>query len=433
MQDSTTSQSPHAASERPETRPAETTADAPGAGHKVLLLVENHSVPADRRVWAEAESLRRAGFRVSVICPRGRHMDRGPFELRDDIAIYRFRMPFDGPHPANFVLEYLWAFVACFGLTLRVWRERGFDVVHVGNPPDFFFPLGWFVRLFGKRFVFDQHDLCPETYLSKFARAPRGFVYRFLLWCEKRSYAAADAVIVTNESYRAVAHERGGVPQQDLFVVRNSPNRKLFIPRPPDPARKHGFRHLIAYVGVMAHQDGVDYLLRAAHHVVHERQREDVLFVLIGTGDAWDELQELHAELELGDRVRFTGRIPDEPMLQYLAAADVCASPDPYNPLNDVSTMTKLMEFMAMGKPIVSFDLKEARYSAGNAAVYVGHNDSLAFGDAILDLLDDAGRRRAMGESGLRRIREEIGWERSTEHLLAAYRCALRGVRSAVG
>ena len=176
-----------------------------------------------------------------------------------------------------------------------------------------------------------------------------------------------------------------------------------------------------------ARQDGVDYLLRAAHHVKHECKRDDVLFVLIGTGDAWNELQRLHVELDLGDQVRFTGRIPDAPMVQYLAAADVCASPDPHNPLNNVSTMTKLMEFMAMGKPIVSFDLEEARYSAADASVYVSNNDTRAFGQAILDLLEDPERRRSMGDAGLRRIRNDIGWERSTEHLLDAYRCALAG------
>jgi glycosyltransferase involved in cell wall biosynthesis len=403
----------------------------PRSGRKVLLLVENHSVPADRRVWAEAQSLRQAGYRVSVICPRGRHIDREAFELRDEVAIYRFRMPFDGPRRVNFVLEYVWAFVACFALTLRVWHQRGFDILHVGNPPDFFFPLGWFVRWFGKRFVFDQHDLCPETYLSKFATARRGLVYRFLLWSEKRSYNVADVVIATNESYRAVSHQRGGVPRERIFVVRNSPNRGLFYPREPDVGLKHGFEYLVTYVGVMAQQDGVDYLLRAASHVVHERQRHDVLFVLIGTGDAWDELQRLHAKLDLGGNVRFTGRIPDDPMLRYLAAADVCASPDPHNPLNNVSTMTKLMEFMAMGKPIVSFDLKEARHSAGDAAVYVANNDTTAFGQAILELLADPPRRRRMGEAGLRRVRDEIGWERSAQHLLEAYDCALNGGASA--
>ncbi|UCE01857.1 MAG: glycosyltransferase family 4 protein [Candidatus Latescibacterota bacterium] len=397
----------------------------------VLLLVENHSVPADRRVWAEAQSLRRAGYRVSVICPRGRHMDRAPFQFLDDVAIYRFPMPFDGPSRLHFVLEYLWAFLACFGLTLRVWRERGFDVIHVGNPPDFFFPFAWLGKLFGKRFVFDQHDLCPETYLSKFAAARKGLLYRALLWAEKRSYAAADLVIATNESYRDVGRTRGGVPEERLYVVRNSPNRELFRPRPVDPALKRGFEHMVCYVGVMAQQDGVDYLLRAAHHVVHAMGRSDVLFILIGTGDAWDDLQRLHAELQLERHVVFTGRIPDEPMLAYLASADLCASPDPCNPLNDVSTMTKLMEFMAMGKAIVSFDLKEARYSAGEAAVYVADNDTQAFGRAIVELLDDPERRRLMGDLGLRRIRDEIGWEKSEEQLCAAYEQILPNGRHA--
>ena len=393
----------------------------------VLLLVENHSVPADRRVWAEARSLARAGYRVSVICPRGRHTDRAARALLEGIAIYRFRMPFDRPSRINFLFEYTWAFLACTVLVHRVWRERGFHVLHVGNPPDIFFPLGWWLHRFGKRFVYDQHDLCPETYLSKFTGARRGFLYRVLLWMEKRSYAAADVVITTNESYRAVARRRGGVADARIFVVRNSPDRALFQPRPPDPSYKRGFAYLVAYVGVMARQDGVDLLLRAAHHVVHELGRGDVLFVLMGTGDAWDELQRLHAELGLERQVIMTGRIPDEPMLATLAAADVCASPDPHNPLNDVSTMTKVMEFMAMGKPMVSFALTEARFSAGDAAVYVADNDVRAFGRALVELLDDPERRRCMGEAGLRRIRDEIGWERSEAALLAAYARALDG------
>ncbi len=391
----------------------------------VLLVVENHSVPADRRVWAEARSLAAAGYRVSVICPRGRHMDRESRVERDGIAIYRFPMPFDGPRRFNFVFEYGWALLACAVLALRVGRERGFQVLHVGNPPDLFFLLAWLLKLWGKRFVFDQHDLCPETYLSTFPAARQGWLYRLLLWAEKQSYRAADVVIATNESYRAVARRRGGVPDGRIFVVRNSPDRALFQPQAADPALKRGHRYLVAYVGVMARQDGVDLLLQAAHHVVHELHRDDVLFVLIGTGDAWEELRRLHAELRLGEHVVLTGRIPDEPMLAYLAASDICASPDPCNPLNDVSTMTKVMEFMAMGKPIVSFALREARYSAGDAAVYVADNDVPAFGRAIVELLEAPERRARMGQAGLQRIRTEIGWERSEAELLAAYRQAL--------
>jgi glycosyltransferase involved in cell wall biosynthesis len=356
-----------------------------------------------------------------VICPRGRYQDTEAFEARDGIAIHRFRMRFEGSSRMHYVLEYGWALLVCFALSVRIWRGRGFDVVHVGNPPDLFFPLAWFYKLFGKKFIFDQHDLCPETYLSKFPDAGRRLSYRLLHWCEKLSYAAADAVITTNESYRAVAVGRGGVPAHRVFVVRNSPNLAVFRPLPPDPALKEGHRHLVVFVGIMAAQDGVDYLLRAARHIVFDLGRRDILFALIGTGPAWQELQSLWVELELQPWVRFTGRIPDEPMLRYLATADVCASPDPHNPLNDVSTMQKLMEFMAMRKPSVSFELKEARYSAQDAAVYVPDNDWRAFGQAIVDLLDDPARRDRMGEAGLQRIRTELSWARSEERLLAAY------------
>jgi glycosyltransferase involved in cell wall biosynthesis len=393
---------------------------APRRG-SVLLLVENLSVPADRRVWSEAQALRRAGYRVSVICPRGKLLDTSAYEVLEGVAIHRFPQPFEGNGRWNYLLEYGWALLACFGLSLHVWRTRGFDVLHVGNPPDLFFPLAWFFKLFGKRFVFDQHDVCPETYLSKFEGGKPGLLHRLLLFCEKRSYRAADVVIVTNQSYRRIALERGRVPEDRVFIVRNSPNLDLFAGAKPDPSLKDGFRHLVAFVGIMAHQDGVDYLLRAAHHVVRGLGRDDVLFVLIGTGPAWGDLQRLHAELGLGDNVRFTGRIPDAPMLRILATADVCASPDPCNPLNDISTMTKLMEFMAMGKASVSFELAEARYSAQDAAVYIPNNDWRAFGDAIVALLEDPERRARMGESGRQRIRGELSWSRSESNLRAAY------------
>jgi glycosyltransferase involved in cell wall biosynthesis len=356
-----------------------------------------------------------------VICPRGRFSDTEPFEARDGVAIHRFQMRFEGPTQFHYVLEYAWAFLACFALSLRVWRRRGFDVIHAGNPPDFFFPMAWFYGLFGKKFIFDQHDLCPETYLSRFVDAGRRLSYRLLQWTERLSYAAADTVIATNESYRAVAIQRGRVAPDRVFVVRNSPNLAVFKPMPPDPALKEGFPYMVAFVGIMAPQDGVDYLLRAAHHLVYGLGRRDVLFVLMGTGPAWNDLQKMWTDLELQPWVRFTGRIPDEPMLRYLASADVCASPDPLNPLNDVSTMTKLMEFMAMRKPSVSFELKEARFSAGDSAVYVPSNDWKAFARAIAELLDDPARRERMGEAGLQRIRSDLSWANSETQLLAAY------------
>jgi glycosyltransferase involved in cell wall biosynthesis len=334
-------------------------------------------------------------------------------------------MRFEGNSKLHYILEYAWALAACFFLSLRIWRTRGFDVIHVGNPPDFFFPMAWFYKLFGKKFIFDQHDLCPETYLSKFPDAGKRLPYRLLAWSEKLSYKAADVIITTNESYRAVAEGRGRAAPDRVFVVRNAPNLETFKPMPPDPALKDGFRFMVTFVGIMAHQDGVDYLLRAAHYIVKDLGRRDILFALVGTGPAWDELQKLCAELELEPYVRFTGRIPDAPMLKYLATADVCASPDPNSPLNDVSTMNKLMEFMAMGKATVSFELKEARYSAQEAAIYIPDNDWKAFGQAIVDLLSDPARCERMGQAGRKRIGTELAWTRSEEQLRGAYTRAL--------
>jgi glycosyltransferase involved in cell wall biosynthesis len=234
-QDTTTSgPEPRATSSSPANKVARNKVPrhkAPG----VLLIVENLSVPADRRVWAEAQTLYQAGYRVSVICPVGKQLDRASYEEKNGVQIYRFPMPFDGPQRWNFIFEYGWAFLACFGLSLRIWMERGFDVIHVGNPPDFFFPLAWFYRLFGKRFIFDQHDLSPETYLSKFEGVRKGLLYRALLKSENLSYRASDAVIATNQSYRDVMRSRGGLPDERIFIVRNGPNPKIFSPRPPKP------------------------------------------------------------------------------------------------------------------------------------------------------------------------------------------------------
>jgi glycosyltransferase involved in cell wall biosynthesis len=390
-------------------------------GKSVVLLVENYSVPADRRVWAEATSLRDLGCRVSVVSQRRKDVDREPYAEIDGIPIHRFSMPFEGTSKLHFILEYSWAFLASVGLVARAWRRHGLDALHVANPPDMYFPLGALLRLLGKKFVFDMHDLCPETYASKFEAGGGGFMTGLLRTFEYLSAKAAHSVIVTNESYRDVVRARCGLGRDEVYVVRNSPNLKMFDPRPPKPELKRGREYLVTYVGVMGHQDGVDYLLRAAHHILHTKKRRDVLFVIVGSGDAVPELKRLHQELGLGEDVIFTGRIPDDPMLDYLSTADVCAAPDPKSPLNDISTMQKTMEYMAMGKAQVVFDLKEARYSAGEAAVFIEDNDPVRFGEAILDLLADPDRRRRLGALGQERIRGELSWERSRERLRAAY------------
>jgi glycosyltransferase involved in cell wall biosynthesis len=248
---------------------------------------------------------------------------------------------------------------------------------------------------------------------------------------ERRTYQAADVVIATNESYRSAAITRGDKRVEDVFVVRSAPAVERFHQLPPDESVRRGRRYLLCYLGVMGPQDGVDYALRALAKLRDEQGRTDWHAVFVGGGDTFDAMVALAAELGLSDRVEFTGRIPDADLMRYLSTADVCLSPDPLNPLNDVSTMNKIMEYMAMGRPIVSFDLKEARVSAGEAAVYAPANDESAFAKLIVRLLDDPQERRRMGELGRARVSGPLSWERSKVALLAAYERAVGTVPSA--
>ena len=393
---------------------------------RVLIIVENLTVPFDRRVWMEATSLVEAGFQVAVICPTGGEFVR-PYERLEGVAIYRY----PSPQATRGHLSYFWEFLYCWVMTaylsFKVLRREGFDVIQACNPPDTFFLLAWFYKLLGKKFVYDQHDLCPEVYLARFKRRPN-LLYRGLLALERLTYATADLVIVTNESYREVAARRGRVRPERIVVVRSAPDVRRFRAAVPDPAARRGRQHLVAYLGVMAPQDGVDLLIDAIEHIVKHRERTDISFVLIGSGDSYDDLRALAHERGLDEHVAFTGRVPDEEVARLISSADVCVSPDPKNDLNDRSTMNKVLEYMALGRPIVAFDLKETRYSAGDAALYARPNDAADFGDQVLALLADPARRAAMGRSGQERLRDHLAWSHSRTALVRSY-ARLAGLR----
>lgn len=389
----------------------------------ILILVENLSVPMDRRVWQESRALVAAGHRVTVICPTGTHADTAREETIEGVRILRYPLTAATGGPAGYLREYPVALFHTIRLALRVALRSRVDVVHGCNPPDFFFVVGILLRLRGARFVFDQHDLVPELFASRFAgggltgRALDG-VCRLL---ERMTYATATGVIATNESYRRTAVERGRCAPEDVTVVRSAPDLSRFVAREPDPSLRRGKRHLAAYLGVMGPQDGVDHALRALAHVRHGLGRDDLHTIVMGSGDEFDALVALARELGIDDVVEFTGRVPDEFVQRCLSTADVCLSPDPLNPLNDVSTMNKVVEYMAMGCPLVSFDLREARVSAGDAALYVAGNDVEAFGRGIVTLLDDPERREKMGILGRERVEHELSWENSTRALVAFY------------
>jgi glycosyltransferase involved in cell wall biosynthesis len=342
------------------------------------------------------------------------------------VHIFRYTPPPEARGVLSYIFEFVYCWIMTALLALRVWREQGLDVLHACNPPETYFLLGCFFKLFGKRFLFDHHDLSPEMYLAKGGR-PGGLLHRGLQWMERRTLAAADVVLSPNMSHLQIAVERGGVPPDRVFVVRSGPDFDRLRLLPPEPALKGGAAYLACYLGEMCPQDGVDYLLRAADMLVHQRDRRDIRFVLLGGGPSLDELKALHDTLGLGSHVEFTGRVSDEDLCRYLSTADLCLDPDPLTEWSDQSTMNKIMEYMAFGKPIVAFRLKENEFSAGEAARFVEPNNIEAFADAIEELLRDAPRRQRMGEVGRRRVETELSWEYSRAPLLAAYERVLRG------
>lgn len=387
-------------------------------GERILFIVENLPSPFDRRVWQEATTLRDAGYEVSIICPTGKGYEKKR-EVIDGIHIYRHNLPTEASGPLGYALEYSAALFWQFVLAWRVLLTRGFDAIHACNPPDNIFLIGGFFKLLGKKFLFDHHDINPELYLAKFDR--KDVFYRMMLAWERWTFRTADVSIATNESYRRIAIERGGMDPSKVFVVRSGPKLDRMKVLPPVPALRKGRTYLVGYVGVMGKQEGIDHLLRAAHYIVYEKQRTDIHFGLVGGGTELEDLKALAAELQIVEYVTFTGRVPDQQLLEMLNTADVCVNPDIANEMNDKSTMNKIMEYMALGKPIVQYDLTEGRFSAQEASLYARKNDFRDLAEKILELLEDPSLRTTMGERGRRRVEQELAWEYEAPKLLAAY------------
>lgn len=386
---------------------------------RILIIVENLPVPFDRRVWAEAQSLRNAGYEVSVICPRGPFAE-APFESIDGIDIHRHPLPIEAKGKLAYIAEYSSALWWQFAYSLKVFWGRGFDVIHACNPPDLIFLVGGFYKyLFGKKFVFDHHDLNPELFEAKFGH--RGLMWKMLVFLERMTFNVADISIATNRSYANVAVQRGKMKPDRVFVVRSGPNLARVRELAPDPSWCNGRSHLVAYVGVIGEQEGIDLLLEAVRHITSTRQRADVQFVIIGAGPSLEQLKETCAQMQLSEFVTFTGRADDTTLFKVLSTADVCVNPDRPNAMNDMSTMNKIMEYMALGKPIVQFDLAEGRVSAQSASLYARNTDTADFGDKILELIDDPDRRREMGVYGRKRVCDELSWDHEEPKLMTAY------------
>ena len=390
---------------------------------RILIIVQNLPVPFDRRVWLECQALTSAGYRVAVVSPKGKN-DLG-YEVIDGVQIYRYRPYAPGGSKLSFVAEYAYSFLATAWHTLKARAKGGlrggrFSVIQACNPPDIFWPIGLAFRLERTKFVFDHHDLCPELFLSRFEKPP-ALPYKGLLWLERRTFRTARQVMSTNESYRQIAIERGGKSPDDVTVVRTGPDPERLKRGPADQELKRGHAYLAVYIGVMGPQDGVDIVIRAADIIVREFGRDDIGFTLIGSGDSYDQLVALRDELNLRDHVEFTGRAPDEQVIKIMSTADAGLSPDPKNPLNDVSTMNKTMEYMAFELPVVAFDLRETRVSAQDAAVYATPNDVHEYAKALVMLLDDEAARTQLGKIARARVEDELAWSHQERAYLGVY------------
>lgn len=349
-------------------------------------------------------------------------------ETVDGVVVYRFPAPPEANGVAAYLWEYAYSMTATFFISLWVLFHEGFDVIHAANPPDTLALIAAPYKLLGKRFVYDHHDLAPEMYFARFGGNGNRFLHWTLVMLEKLSCRLADRIITTNQSYKTMEIQRSGINPSQITIVRNGPDLNWLRPLEQDPQLRSRGKHIIGYAGIMGFQDGVDYLLRALKHLVDDLGRTDFYGVLIGGyGDARASLRALTTELGLDNYVWFTGWVSDADYIRYLSTADICVDPDPSNSFNDRSTMGKVMEYMALGKPIVAFDLPEHRFSAQGAGLYVRPNDEMEFARAIELLMDEPARREAMGSLGRRRIETELAWQYSIAHLLNAYQTLISG------
>ncbi len=386
---------------------------------KILIIVENLPVPFDTRVWQEATTLADNGYEVSVICPKGKGYDKD-YEWLKGVHIHRHDLPPEGNGAFGYAREYFSALREELRLAKKIYKERGFHVIHGCNPPDDIYMVASRFKNKGVDYVFDHHDICPELFEAKFGKAS-GLLYQSQLWLERQTYRHCTFAFVTNESYKKIAIERGGMKEEDVFVLRSGPKLERLRITPPKEEIKRGKRYMVGYLGVIGQQEGIEYLLQAAKHIKEVMHRDDIFWGIVGGGPHLEALRRLSSEMGLDSIVEFTGRVPDETLLDYLNTADVCVNSDEYNAMNDKSTMNKILEYMALGKPIVQFDLTEGRYSAQEASLYAEPNNAVDMACKIVQLLDDEALRKRMSAFGRDRIVSQLSWEHTSKALLEAY------------
>ncbi len=397
--------------------------ESAGKNKRVLIIVENLPLPFDRRVWQEATTLKQSGYQVSIICPEGKGYEKR-FEVIEGIHIYRHPLPFEADGALGYLLEYSTALFWEFYLAWKIQLTRGFDIIHACNPPDLIFLIAVFFKLLGKKFVFDHHDINPELYEAKFGK--KDIFYKLMLLFERLTFKSADVSIATNESYKRIAIQRGGMDSNKVFIVRSGPSLERLKIVPPVESLKNGRKYLVGYVGVMGKQEGIDYLLESVKYIVYTLGRTDIQFGLVGGGTEIDNMKRMASDLGVSEYVTFTGRVPDKELLEMLNTSDICVNPDIANEMNDKSTMNKIMEYMALGKPIVQFDLAEGRVSAQKSSLYALKNNATDFADKIVELLEKPELMEKMAKIGKARVINELEWCHEEPKLLAAYAALIK-------
>ena len=385
----------------------------------ILFIVENNPVPQDVRVWSEALAAKEAGYDVTVISPMTIRSNTAKHEIIEGIEIFRHPMPIEGSGLYGFAFEYLIALFYELLLCFRIYIKKPFSIIHGANPPDHIFLIACLFKLFGVKYIFDHHDLSPEAYVAKFGS--KNILYKILLLMEKATFKTADIVISTNESYKMIAITRGNKNSNDVFVVRNGPTLSRITFPEPNKKLKGEFDYLVAYLGIIGNQEGIDNLLRSVRYIVYEKKIENIRFIIVGKGPHLSEMVKLSKEMMLEKYVTFTGYIPYRDLYEILTTADLCVNSEFRNDFTDKSTMIKIMDYMTFGKPIVQFETSEGKVTAGESAFYVKNNDEVDFAEAIIELLNDEPRRKKMGNIAKTRIDESLQWNLQKDNLIKAY------------
>ena len=386
---------------------------------KVLIIVENLPVPFDTRVWQEATTLAANGYTVSVISPKGKGYTAEK-EMIDGVHVYRHDLPTEGNGAIGYLKEYSTALREEIRLAKKVYKEVGFDVIHGCNPPDDIYLVAKHFKKYGVKYVFDHHDFCPELFEAKFGHTS-GPLYFSQIFMERQTYKNCTFAFVTNESYRKIAIERGKMDPEKVIVLRSGPKLERMKIQPPVESIKRGKKYMVGYLGVIGQQEGIEYILEAAKYCKEVLNRNDIFWGIVGGGPHVTALKEQCTQMGLDDCVEFTGRVPDQQLLDYLNTADVCVNSDTYNSMNDKSTMNKILEYMALAKPIVQFELTEGHYSAQEASLYAEQNNAKDMADKIIYLLENPEVRKKMGEFGRNRVVNELSWEHTSKALLEGY------------